>query len=141
MRRRAAGVSVVVGVSFILLMPPFVHAFETSAERTLQAGLCLATMGTYLLAALALSRGWSRWAWVIGAAGILGLGTTLAFERGNQHPWELERLGANGPMHWFLSGVTVLVATVPPLRTWVGLAPRGTVISKKQGNDPASNGQ
>lgn len=125
MRHRAAGVAVVVGVAFILLMPPFAHAFETQAQRTLQAGLCLATMTVYLLAALVLSRGGSRWAWVMGAAGLLGLGTTLAFARGSQHPWELAHLGANGPLHWFLSGLTVLVAAVPPVRTWVGSAPRG----------------
>lgn len=124
MRHRAAGVTVVIGVSFILLMPPFAHAFETASQRTLQAGLCLATMAVYFLAALVLARGWTRWAWVMGTAGLLGLGTTLAFERGNQHPWELAHLGANGPLHWLLSGVTVLVALVPPLRAWVGSAPR-----------------
>lgn len=124
MRHRAAGVAVVVGVSFILLMPPFAQGFDSTADQTVQVRLCAVTMLAYLVAAVVLAGGRTWWAWAMGAAGLLGLGTTLVFERGNHHPWELTHPGGYGPLHWLLSGATVLVAAVPPVRAWVGSAPR-----------------
>jgi hypothetical protein len=123
MRNRAAGAAVVIGAAFVLLMTPFAEAFDTPAARARQTVLCLATMAAYLVTAQGLSRGRTWWPWAAGVAGLLGLGATFAFTR-NDAPWSIGHLGANGPLHWLLSAMTVVVAAVPALRHWAGSAPR-----------------